>query len=117
MISPYCVISLVKIFIFIEWLYSTPKVLCYVINIYIISYFTYSQTLNHNTLSNVYFSYMKSNVNYLMTHSAHFIILVTYYLYELKLVVPLWGSIYTDHASVEYFHYTVGFPFPFSASI
>ena len=33
-ISPYCVISLVKIFIFIEWLYSTPKVLCYVINIY-----------------------------------------------------------------------------------
>ena len=25
-ISPYCVISLVKIFIFIEWLYSTPKV-------------------------------------------------------------------------------------------
>ena len=31
-ISPYCVISLVKIFIFIEWLYSTPKVLCYVIN-------------------------------------------------------------------------------------
>ena len=23
---PYCVISLVKIFIFIEWLYSTPKV-------------------------------------------------------------------------------------------
>ena len=32
-ISPYCVISLVKIFIFIEWLYSTPKVLCYVINI------------------------------------------------------------------------------------
>ena len=35
MISPYCVISLVKIFIFIEWLYSTPKVLCYVINIYI----------------------------------------------------------------------------------
>ena len=34
-ISPYCVISLVKIFIFIEWLYSTPKDLCYVINIYI----------------------------------------------------------------------------------
>ena len=29
------VISLVKIFIFIEWLYSTPKVLFYVINIYI----------------------------------------------------------------------------------
>ena len=25
-ISPYCDISLVKIFIFIEWLYSTPKV-------------------------------------------------------------------------------------------
>ena len=25
-ISPYCVISLVKIFIFIEWLYSTAKV-------------------------------------------------------------------------------------------
>ena len=25
-ISPYCVISLVKIFIFIEWIYSTPKV-------------------------------------------------------------------------------------------
>ena len=37
-ISPYCVISLVKIFIFIEWLYSTPKVLCYVINIYIYIY-------------------------------------------------------------------------------
>ena len=37
-ISPYCVISLAKIFIFIEWLYSTPKVLCYVINnvIYVI---------------------------------------------------------------------------------
>ena len=25
-ISPYCGISLVKIFIFFEWLYSTPKV-------------------------------------------------------------------------------------------
>ena len=37
-ISPYCVISLVKIFIFIEWLYSTPKVLCYVIKTVINSY-------------------------------------------------------------------------------
>ena len=33
MICPYCVISLMKIYIYIEWLYSTPKV-CHVINIY-----------------------------------------------------------------------------------
>ena len=37
-ISPYCVISLVKIFIFIEWALFHSQSLCYVINIYIIFY-------------------------------------------------------------------------------
>ena len=34
-ISPYCVISLVKIFIFIEWALFHSQSLCYVIKIYI----------------------------------------------------------------------------------
>ena len=46
-ISRYCVISLVKIFIFIEWLYSTPKVY-YVINIYIYIYiYIHTHTYTH----------------------------------------------------------------------